>query len=48
MHTHLNFGFKQALHFSILAIKLFNSGDKVVFMNQSSLKCFAAVRHTHF
>ena len=28
MHTHLNFVFKLALHFSTLAIKLFNSGTK--------------------
>ena len=27
-HTHLNFGFKRAFHFSTLAIKLFNSGTK--------------------
>ena len=28
-HTHLNFAFKRALHFSILAIKLFNSDTKL-------------------
>ena len=29
MHMHLNFAFKRALHFSILAIKLFNTGTKL-------------------
>ena len=29
MHMHLKFCFKQALHFSTLAIKLFDSGTKL-------------------
>ena len=29
MHTHLNFAFKQAVHFSKLAIKLFNSSIRL-------------------
>ena len=29
-HMHLKFAFKRALHFSTLAIKLFNSDTKVI------------------
>ena len=29
MHTHLNFAFKRALHFSTLAMKVFNSDTKL-------------------
>ena len=29
MHTHLNFVFKWALHFSTLVMKVFNSGTKL-------------------
>ena len=31
LHMHLNFPFKQALHFSTLVIKLFNSCTKLLF-----------------
>ena len=47
-YTHLKFPFKRALHFSTLAIKLFNSGTKFHnyernTMNQSPFKCFATL-----
>ena len=56
MHMHLNLVFKRALHFSTLAVKLFNSGTKLfqdIIINatlQASLLLNASppVQHTHF
>ena len=45
MHTHLNFVFKRALHFSTSVIKLFDSGTKLKLLTQHhepvSFKYFA-------
>ena len=52
MHMHLNFDIKWALHFSTLAIKLFNSDTKLLKLltqhHKPGINASRPVRHTAF